>query len=84
MPPIHELLSRIRWDRDFGTGFFEIGYLDHIEEKIIRIPFREIHFQEGNRFAFQLENGDGEMVAIPFHRVKEVYRDGMRIWERPG
>jgi uncharacterized protein (UPF0248 family) len=82
MPPIHQLLSRIRWDKEFGTGFFEIGYLDHVEEKVIRVPFRKLLFQEGDRFSFQLEDESGEMLIIPFHRVREVYRDGIRIWKR--
>ncbi|MBW1963074.1 MAG: DUF504 domain-containing protein, partial [Deltaproteobacteria bacterium] len=25
MIPVHELLNRIRWDKDFGKGSFEIG-----------------------------------------------------------
>jgi hypothetical protein len=45
MTPIHELLSRIRLDKDFGKGGFEIGYFDHIEGKVIRIPLRELHFE---------------------------------------
>ena len=28
MQPIHELLARIRHDRAFGRGQFEIGYFD--------------------------------------------------------
>jgi len=32
MPPIHELLSRIRWDKNFGHARFELGYFDRCEE----------------------------------------------------
>ena len=42
MIPIHELLNRIRWDKDFSQSQFEIGYYDRRKEKIIRIPFEEI------------------------------------------
>ena len=52
MIPIHKLLNRIRWDKDFGRGCFEIGYFDHIERKVIRIPIRELHFEQGNSFSF--------------------------------
>ena len=82
MIPVNELLARIRWDKDFGRGSFEIGYLDHIEQKIVRIPFEEITFEEGNHFSFQLQIQDDEALTIPFHRVREVYKDKALIWHR--
>jgi uncharacterized protein (UPF0248 family) len=82
MIPIQELLNRIRWDKEFGKGTFEIGYYDHIEQEIIRVPFKEMHFEKGNHFSFQLENNESEMVTIPFHRVRKVYKDGDLIWHR--
>ena len=82
--PIQELLNRIRWDREFGAGTFEIGYLDHVGQKIVRIPLGRMHFAEGNRFSFQLEDETGETMDIPFHRIHEVYRNGFLIWRRPG
>ena len=82
MIPIHELLSRIRWDNEFGKGNFEIGYFDHIERKSIRVSFKEMFFQAGNHFSFQLENDEGDMVTVPFHRIREVYKDGLLIWQR--
>ncbi len=84
MTPIQELLNKIRWDREFGAGFFEIGYLDHIAQKIIRVPLVRIHFEEGNRFSCRLEDETGETMDIPFHRIREVYRNGQLIWRRPG
>jgi uncharacterized protein (UPF0248 family) len=42
MQQIHELLNRIHWDEEFGKGNFELGFLDHVEEKIIRLPFHRI------------------------------------------
>lgn len=82
MVPIHELLSRIRWDRSFGDGFFEVGYLDHVERRIVRVPFARIHIEKGNRFSFLLETDLDEIMTIPFHRVREVHRDGVLIWQR--
>jgi uncharacterized protein (UPF0248 family) len=81
MIPIQDLFNKIRWDKEFGKGYFEIGYEDRWEEKITRIAFKKIVFEEGNQFSFQIKLG-GEMAAIPFHRVKEVYRDGGLIWQR--
>lgn len=84
MVPIHELLSRIRWDREFGKAPFEIGFLDHAAKTIGRIPFTAMHFEEGNRFSFQLENESGEILAIPLHRIRQIFRDGVLIWSRKG
>ncbi|MFZ2446356.1 MAG: DUF504 domain-containing protein [Syntrophobacteraceae bacterium] len=83
MIPIQRLLNRIRWDVEFGAGSFEVGYLDHVRHRIIRIPFRDIRFEEGNQFSFQVEDEMGETATIPFHRIREVYRDGDLIWRRP-
>jgi uncharacterized protein (UPF0248 family) len=83
MKPLRELLSKIRWDKEFGRGRFEIGYDDHIEKRIVRIPLEEIAFEEGNHFSFQIRNPEGEIITIPYHRVREVYKDGNLIWRRP-
>ncbi len=42
MKPLQELLSKIRWDKEFGKGRFEIGYDDHLQKRIVRISFEEI------------------------------------------
>ena len=84
MTPIHELLARIRYDEEFGRGQFEIGYFDRREGNIQRVALREIIFPEGERRVFELADESGQMRRIPFHRVREVYRDGQRIWQRPG
>jgi uncharacterized protein (UPF0248 family) len=83
MRPIRELLNRIRWDKEFGKGNFEIGYDDHIEQKILRVPFRKITIREGDFFSFEAEDAQGVVRTIPFHRVREIHRDGHLIWRRP-
>ena len=82
MISIRELLNRIRWDREFGQGHFEIGYYDQVEKRVVRIPFSDIRFQDSNPFSFGLTS-DREDISIPFHRVREVYQDGLLIWKRP-
>ena len=37
--PIHELLSRIRWDPEFGRGRLEIGFFDRHEGVIHGVAF---------------------------------------------
>jgi uncharacterized protein (UPF0248 family) len=82
MIPIHELLNRICWDRKFGKGNFDIGYYDRMERKSICVPFEKILLEKGNHTTFQLMDVNGELQTIPFHRVREVYKDGDLIWSR--
>jgi len=82
MIPIHELLSRIMWDREFGQGDFRIGYYDRLEDRIIRVPLAEIFFEADNHFSFDLIDREGVLHRIPLHRIKEVIKDGERIWHR--
>ena len=83
MTPIHELLSRIRWDAEFGQGRFELGFYDRRAGTIQRVAFQEIVFPADGRHAFELVDESGQPRRIPFHRVREVYRNGRIIWQRP-
>jgi uncharacterized protein (UPF0248 family) len=81
--PIHQLLSRIRWDREFARGEFSIGYYDRVSDAIITVPLAAVQFLEGDHyFAFRVFNADGEGHSVPFHRIREVHRDGKLIWQR--
>jgi uncharacterized protein (UPF0248 family) len=82
MIPIQELLNRIRWDESFGKGDFEIGYYDRVDEAINRIPLGDIHITPGDHFFFSAVGPDGAIHEIPFHRVKQVYKNGKLIWHR--
>ena len=82
MIPIHELLNRIRWDREFGQGEFVIGYYDRVEDAIIRMPLREILVRPDDHFSFDIIDQEGEPQSIPLHRIREVYKDGKLIWHR--
>ena len=83
MIPIQELLSRIRWDPEFGRGKFIIGYYDRIDEQIMMVPLARIVFETGSHSAFEAIEADGSVHSVPYHRVREVYRDGELIWRRP-
>lgn len=82
MQPIHELLARIQWDPEYGKGEFELGFLDRIESRIIRLPFREIVFMPGDHYFFHYLDEEGVEHSVPFHRIREVHKDGERIWHR--
>jgi len=82
MIPIHQLLSRIQWDEEFGRGFFEIGYYDRVLDEIIRIPFADVIFPPGAHDAIRVMDYDGVVVSIPMHRIREVYKNKVLIWQR--
>ncbi len=80
--PIHELLSRIRWDSAFAKGDFQLGYYDRAEDRIILVPLKEETFPSESPQTFQLTDLEGQVHRIPFHRVREVYKNSQRIWHR--
>jgi len=82
MIPIHELLNRIKWDDEFGRAEFLIGYYDRVQNKIIRVPLKEMSFEKEDHFDFELIDDIGEKHTIPLHRIREVYRDSKLIWNR--
>lgn len=83
MIPIHELLNRIRWDKQFGQGRFVIGFFDRCEGAVRRVALREVAFPEDQRHSFLFVDEAGEARRVPFHRIREVHRDGELIWRRP-
>ena len=82
MTPIHELLARIRWDPEFGRGRFAIGYWDRVAAKVLHVDLRDIAWDEDNPTFFDLVDEDGVTHSIPYHRVREVWRNGELIWQR--
>ena len=82
MTPIQELLNRIRWDKEFARGQFELGYFDRVENRIILVPFQSVQFPADTPDVFQVIDDDGRSHRVPFHRVREVYKDGQCIWRR--
>lgn len=81
--PIQKLLDRIRWDKVFGSGHFTIGYYDRKAHQIVTVPLESIEIIPGNHFSFTAAEADGSVHEIPFHRVREVHRNGELIWKRP-
>ncbi len=82
MIPLHELLARIRWDPEFGRGEFRIGYLDHSREDLVYVPLSNAREDPENNSSFEVTAEDGATHSIPYHRVKEVWKDGALIWRR--
>lgn len=82
MITIEALLQRIRWDPDFGRGSFTIGYYDRLRSEVVTVPLEQIHPTPGNHFSFTAVEPDGTVHEVPYHRVREVHRDGECIWRR--
>jgi len=82
MITIEALLQRIRWDPDFGRGSFTIGYRDRLRHGIVTVPLEQIRQTPGNHFSFTAVEPDGTAHEVPYHRVREVHRDGQCIWRR--
>lgn len=82
MIPLHELLSRIRWDADFGRGEFRVGYLDHVRGGLVYVALGELRQEPDSLSCFEVTDADGHAHSIPYHRVKEVWKNGELIWRR--
>ena len=81
METIRQLLNRIRWDKAFSEGRFEIGIYDRFADRMEFIPLEQIRMEKGNRFSFTLMR-EGEPVSIPFHRIRQVRKNAETIWQR--
>jgi len=84
MIPIQDLLNRIRWDSEFANGEFSIGYYDRIRREIVTVPLETVGLTQGDHyFAFRFFDEQGEEHSVPFHRIREMRKDGELIWQRP-
>lgn len=81
MQTILQLLSRIRWDDEFGRGNFEVGIYDRVGDRLEFRPLENLHLEPGNRFSFTIVVEDEELT-VPFHRIREVRKNGKTIWKR--
>lgn len=72
----------MRWDPRFRVGRFAVGYFDRLERRIVVIPFETIRFPAEAPGTLEIWDEEGTLHRIPFHRVRQVYRDGRLIWER--
>jgi uncharacterized protein (UPF0248 family) len=82
MIPIHQLLSRIRWDKEFGRGQFVIGYLDNVTGKIQYVAFQDAQPDPVNHALLDIFDDEGVKISLPLHRIRQVLRNGEVIWQR--
>ena len=82
MLPIHKLLSRLRWDARFRAGRFVLGYYDRVAKTVVDVPFEIVRFPVEAPGTFEIQDDEGTLHRIPFHRVRRVLRNGRVIWQR--
>ena len=82
--PIQSLLSRIRWDPDFGRGRWEIAYLDRAAPGLVRLPLEAVRTRAHIGFVFDVIDEEGVLRTIPYHRVRQVWHEGKVVWSRVG
>jgi len=82
--PIHSLIARIRHDPVYGRSRWEIAYLDRVLQALVRVPFSEMRTQAHIGFVFEVVDEEGVTRSIPYHRVRQVFRDGKIVWSRSG
>ena len=82
MMPIQDLINQIRWDESFARGYFVVGYYDRVNDEIVHVPLQEIQFSSGNHYFFRFIDVEGHTREVPFHRIREVYKNGELIWHR--
>lgn len=82
MQPVQDILNRIRWDPGFAQQPFKVGYYDRVADRVVVVPFKELIFPPDDHYAFTVIDEDGVGHAIPYHRVRDIYRGSTRIWHR--
>ena len=79
MISIHELLNKIKWDKDLNPQEYKLYYLDRITNSLKEIKFAQI--KEFSVFSLIVEKNSND-IDIPLHRIKEVRKTGKIIWKR--
>ena len=82
MIPTHEFLARVRWDPAFGRGKWEIACLDRAQPTLVHVPLDQVNDAPHTGHAFEVVDEEGVTHTIPYHRVRQVWRDGDLVWSR--
>jgi len=77
MQYILDLLNKIKWDKNENPGDYSIAHFDRVSSKKMEIRFNDIKSIEGNFMIVGEEESH-----IPLHRIREVKKKGIIIWQR--
>jgi uncharacterized protein (UPF0248 family) len=48
----------------------------------VHVPLIEVQEAGDSRFCFEVTDEEGITHSVPWHRVKEVWKNGVLIWKR--
>lgn len=82
MVSIHQLLEGIRRDAHGAPGDLVVGYWDRLDNRLVRVPMRRVHYGGNPDGGLVIEDEEGCMYRVPLDRVRVVLRDGEPIWQR--
>lgn len=84
MQPVQDILNRIRWDPESRRHRYAIGFYDRLAGRVLVVPFTDVSFPPDDHYGFLVIDDQGAAHSIPYHRVRDVYRNGELIWHRKG
>lgn len=84
MLPIRKLLDRIRWDKEFSRGRFELDCFDWVERRIVTVPFHSVEFLKDAPGILVFVDEEGRVHRVTFHRIRQVWKDSECLWRRAG
>ena len=79
METINQVLNKIKWDSNENPEEFSLGYLDRITNEIILIKYADIVRVEDVFFIIKVNSRE---TYIPLHRIKEILKNNVIIWQR--
>ncbi|MBW3015082.1 DUF504 domain-containing protein [Candidatus Woesearchaeota archaeon] len=79
MQTIKDLINKIKYDKRENPIDYTLFYYDRVSGKKVKIRYNDIIDIQG--YTLVLEKNNRE-VYIPMHRIREVRRKGVLIWQR--
>jgi uncharacterized protein (UPF0248 family) len=79
MITIHDLLNKIKWDKNLNPDDYTLYYLDRISKTLKKMKYSDIIRTEGTFIIIKIE---GEETSIPMHRIRRVEEKRKIAWER--
>ena len=82
MQTIIDLVNEIRWSPEKEPGKFSLGYYDRVAKELKWIKFKDIIFEESDKFAITVRDEEGREKHIPYHRFRQVKKGEEIVWKR--
>jgi len=76
---ILDLLNKIKWDKRENQELYTIHYHDRVENKNKEVKYTGIMAIEP---PFMLLEINKKLTYIPLHRIKEIRKKNIIVWQR--